>query len=215
MIGDCLCIRLHQQVEAFVVAYEAEEEENGLVLRQVQVLACLRFGHCLTEIIVQRVGIERYGIMPLGRQEHAAVFLYTLRHRDEAVYTPDEITDEPFVPEMRFVGDDIIEDGDHANAFAAAQACDRSQTGRHQRNPELNHQQFDAGLANSARRTDPSEWIDAVHCAGDGQIRGLGSVRILGLSGEQEVRVLHGEREDLHLVAFCCKLPCQALIERC
>ena len=60
----------------------------------------------------------------------------------------------------------------------------------------------------------PRERIDAVHCARNGQVCGLRHIRVLRLTRKQKVRILHREREHLHVIPLVHKLLRQTLIKR-
>ena len=178
-----LRVSAHEDVETFVIADEAEEEQDSLVGREIEDVACFGFGYSLTEIVIERMGREGdAGVTFLG-QETQTVLLHALRHRHEAVDAANKIADEPFVPEMWFVGNDIVQHGYHLYASTPTEPGDRAQTGRHEGDPELDDEQFDTCFLDLSCRAEPSEGIDAVHRPADRQTGRLRSVRILRFAG--------------------------------
>ena len=208
-----LRISTHEEVETFVVADEAEEKQNGLVDREIERLACFVFRNRLTEIVIERMDGEGDAGVTLLGQETQAVLLDTFRHRHETVDAADIIADEPLVPEMGFVRNDVVQHGYHLYAVSPTETGDRTQTRRHEGNPELDDQQFDAGFLDLSCCAEPSEGIDAVHTPADGQTGRLRSVRILRFAGEEKIGVLESKSEDLHLVSFRNELLREPLVE--
>ena len=160
--------------------------------------------------------MEREGdvIGPRSRQEPQTVLTNTFGHCHKTINTAYKIADEPSVPEMRFVGDNVVQDGHDTDPLTPRQACHSAQTRCHQRYPELHDDQFDACFPDFARRSEPRERIDAVQRPADMQSVRLRSIGILRLAGEQEIGILEGESEDFHLVPFRHKLTCETFVER-
>ena len=115
---------------------------------------------------------------------------------------------------MGLVRYDIVQYGHDAYPVTPTQAGDRTQTGRHERYPKLDHQHVYMCATNESCGLEPAEGVDTVHRACDGQISRLRIIGILGLTRKKEVGILEGERENLHLLPFGNKLMREPFVER-
>ena len=179
------------------MADEAEEEEGFLRRMQAEVGAGGRHFHPCAEVVVDGVVLPDDPGVGLERKE---VVADAVAHGHESVVRAEEVLRERDVDEAPFVGDDVVEDGDHLrvppdDARGGAEA--RAEVG----DPKLHQQQVRLPPPDGLPGAHPADGIRRIQegLAGDG-VRLVVGGDVLGLARKQKFRILAGKRVGLHVM---------------
>ena len=145
--------------------------------------------------------------------EEVHVGQHRTAHGHHAVHRAHEILGEELVARTFLVGDEVVEDRDAADAFAACHTVHRAQRRRHERQPELGNQQIGLLLLDVTPYGNPVEGVDGVETPCNLQPFGGRLGAVLRLAGEEERGILQREGDNLHLMPLRLVFARQPLVE--
>ena len=148
--------------------------------------------------------------------ERLQVLQLVIAHGDECIYSAYKVISELLIARAALVRNDIIYNADHARfTILLCPAQYGAKRRAHKGQPVFYYYQIVLLAVHVGTNAQPVERVDGIDHAQYPQPLGCRPIGVLCFAGEQDRRVLQGERPYSNIVALSLQFVSQALIECC